>query len=158
MSEIVISGIAGRFPQSDNVEELKENLLKKIYMVGDPENRIKFRFSKVASSHGLMRNIEKFDSEAFNLPKIAIDVMDPQCRILNEHVYEAIIDAGVSPKSLLGSNTGVFAGCFNYDSWENWMCFDDLRYGAASIFNSGYTLSNQISYIFGFRGPSISSE
>jgi fatty acid synthase, animal type len=155
MSDIVISGIAGRFPQSDNVEVFKENLLNKVYLVGDPENRIKFKFSGVASSHGLIKNIEKFDHEAFNVPRPLIELLDPQGKIAIELVYEAIIDAGVSPKSLVGSNTGVFVGCFNYDSLEHWLFNEDLRIGLASIGNTAYALSNRISYVFGCQGPSM---
>lgn len=39
--EIVISGIAGRFPDSDNMEELKNNLLNKIDLVSDDARRWK---------------------------------------------------------------------------------------------------------------------
>jgi len=39
--EIVISGIAGRFLESKNVEELKNNLLNKVDMVTDDDRRWK---------------------------------------------------------------------------------------------------------------------
>lgn len=39
--EIVISGIAGRFPDSNNVEELKTNLLNKVDLVSDDDRRWK---------------------------------------------------------------------------------------------------------------------
>jgi len=39
--EIVISGIAGRFPESKNVEELKNNLLNKVDMITDDDRRWK---------------------------------------------------------------------------------------------------------------------
>lgn len=40
--------------------------------------------------------------------------MDPMGRMLLEHTYEAIIDAGVNPKDLRGTKTGVFIGaCFS---------------------------------------------
>jgi len=37
--EIVISGIAGRFPASDNVTKLKENLFNKVNLLRDDHNR-----------------------------------------------------------------------------------------------------------------------
>jgi len=40
--------------------------------------------------------------------------MDPMARILLERVYEAIIDAGVNPRDLYGTKTGVFVGtCYS---------------------------------------------
>lgn len=37
--EIVISGIAGRFPDSDNMEEFKTNLLNKVDLISDDDRR-----------------------------------------------------------------------------------------------------------------------
>jgi fatty acid synthase, animal type len=158
MSEIVISGISGRFPQSDNVEEFKINLMKKIYLVGDPENRIKFKLDNCATNHGLLRNLDKFDLGAFRIPSTMANCVDPQARILSENVFEAILDAGISPKSLMGSNTGVYVGCFNYDSFEHWMSNKESPYGFTSITNSSYALSNRISYNLGCQGPSITGK
>lgn len=39
--EIVISGMAGRFPDSDNMEKLKDNLLNKVDLVSDDARRWK---------------------------------------------------------------------------------------------------------------------
>lgn len=36
--------------------------------------------------------------------------MDPAIRMLLEHAYEAIIDAGINPQHLRGTKTGVFIG------------------------------------------------
>lgn len=48
--------------------------------------------------------------------------MDPQIRVLLEHSYEAILDAGISPQSLHGSKTGVFIGC-SYDDGLNMLAY-----------------------------------
>ena len=40
--EIVISGIAGRFPDSDNVKYFQENLFNKVDLVSDDDRRWKF--------------------------------------------------------------------------------------------------------------------
>lgn len=36
--------------------------------------------------------------------------MDAQCRMLLEHSYEAVLDAGLNPLDLKGTKTGVFTG------------------------------------------------
>lgn len=155
MSEVVISGISGRFAQSNNVEEFKENLMNKVYLIGDPDNRIKFKFPGLSNHYGLMRNIDKFDYTAFpRIPSFVANASDPQSRIMAEHVFEAIIDAGISPRSLSGSNTGVYVGCFNFDSFENWMSNTNYSNGLASVTNSGYSLANRISILFDLHGPS----
>jgi fatty acid synthase, animal type len=158
MSEVVVSGISGKFPQSEDVEKFKENLMNRVYLVGDPDNRVKFKFSHMSNSYGLMKNVEKFDYAAFKVPRIFIEHSDPQGRLATELVYEAILDAGVSPKSIQGSNTGVYVGCFNYDSLEHWMFNEDMNIGITSIANTAYALSNRISFVFGCNGPSFTGE
>lgn len=37
--DIVISGISGRFPESDNIDELKENLYNHVDMVTEDDRR-----------------------------------------------------------------------------------------------------------------------
>lgn len=158
MSDIVISGISGSFPQSDNVEEFKKNLLNKVYLVGDPENRIKFKFHNISGNFGLMKNLDKFDYEAFFIPLFAASKTDPQGYIVLERVFEALIDAGVSPSSLKGTKTGVYAGCFNFDALEHWMAYKDSSSGHASIGCSAYSLSNRISFYLGCHGPSFTGK
>lgn len=38
-NEIVISGIAGKYPDSDNLEELKQNLFNKVDLISDDDRR-----------------------------------------------------------------------------------------------------------------------
>lgn len=114
--EIVISGIAGRFPRSNNMRELSENLYNKIDMVDDSESKWKHFHPDVPKRDGKINNLEKFDAPFFSIHNRLANNTDPQARILLEHCYEAILDAGVSPQSLIGSRTGVFIGCSASDS------------------------------------------
>lgn len=73
-----------------------------------------------ASNPGLLRrmgvvdDIEKFDASFFNVNTKQAERMDPQIRMLLELSYAAILDAGVHPASLNGSNTAVIvANCTN---------------------------------------------
>lgn len=45
--------------------------------------------------------------------------MDPQSRIVLEHTYEAIIDAGLNPNDLRGTKTGVFVGVCQCETEED---------------------------------------
>lgn len=156
MSEIVISGISGKFPMSDDIEVFKRNLFEKVYLVGDPENRVDFKLSEDGHNYGLMTKVEKFDFEAFDrLPIYVANYADPQSRIAIEKVHEAIIDAGISPTTLKGSRTGVYVGCYNLDSLQHWMFNHENGIGLAGFGNYGFSLSNRISYMYDFKGPSM---
>lgn len=56
----------------------------------------------------MIDGLEKFDATMFKVNPKQADSMDPQCRILLELAYSAILDAGVHPSTLRGSRTGVF--------------------------------------------------
>jgi acyl transferase domain-containing protein len=58
---------------------------------------IKFVFTdypEVPARMGKLYNIEKFDASFFNVHYKEAQFMDPQCRMLLEKTYEAIVDAG----------------------------------------------------------------
>lgn len=59
---------------------------------------------------GKINNGEKFDAQYFNMSCLEAHLTEPMCRMLLEHTYEAIIDAGINPKELRGTKTGVFIG------------------------------------------------
>lgn len=82
-------------------------------MVGVTEKRWPIFNSEIPTRMGVIDGIEKFDATFFGVPYKQTNAMDPQGRLLIETAYEAILDAGVCPKSIRGSKTGVFIGaCF----------------------------------------------
>jgi fatty acid synthase, animal type len=107
---IVVSGISGRFPNSNNIREFSHNLYNKIDMSDDKESRWKKSHPEVPQRSGKINNLEKFDASFFSIFGKNAHHTDPQARILLETAYEAILDAGISPQSLIGSRTGVFIG------------------------------------------------
>ncbi|KYN01849.1 Fatty acid synthase [Cyphomyrmex costatus] len=152
--EIVISGIAGRFPESKNVEELKNNLLNKVDMVTDDDRRWKLDHPDIPQRTGKINDVGKFDALFFGVHFKQAHTMDPMCRILLEHAYEAIIDAGVNPKQLRGSRTGVFVGACFSESEKTWF-YEKLQVNGFGITGcSRAMLANRISYWLGATGPS----
>lgn len=105
---MVISGISGRFPQTDNVKDFAHNLYAKRDLVDDRELRWTHDMPGVPKRSGKVNNLDKFDAEFFGIDRCLRDTMDPQIRMLLEHSFEAILDAGVNPETIRGSRTGVF--------------------------------------------------
>jgi len=69
---------------------------------------------------GKINDIGKFDALFFGVHFKQAHTMDPMCRMLLEHAYEAVVDAGVNPKQLRGSRTGVFVGACFSESEKTW--------------------------------------
>ncbi|KMQ97230.1 fatty acid synthase [Lasius niger] len=152
--EIVISGIAGRFPDSNNVEELKTNLLNKVDLVSGDDRRWKLDHPDIPQRTGKINNVGKFDALFFGVHFKQAQTMDPMCRMLLEHAYEAIIDAGINPKQLRGSRTGVFVGACFSESEKTWF-YEKLQINGFGITGcSRAMMANRISYWLGVTGPS----
>ena len=105
---------------------------------------------------GFVDGIDKFDARFFGItPREALR-MDPQQRWLLEVTWEALEDGGLAPDRMSGTNTGVFVGIASNDYANIQMK------GPADVdvyTNSGSTLSiasNRISFLYNFKGPSLS--
>ncbi|XP_055540269.1 fatty acid synthase-like [Wyeomyia smithii] len=151
----VISGISGRFPQTNNLWEFASSLYGKVDMVDDKETRWRHTMPEIPRRIGKINNLEKFDCQFFDIDRAQCNTMDSQMRMLLEHTYEAILDAGVNPETLRGSRTGVFIGvCFS--ETEARMFFQTCPpKGYALTGCAKSQLANRISYVFDFRGPSL---
>ncbi|KAL7030367.1 hypothetical protein ACKWTF_006628 [Chironomus riparius] len=154
-SDIVISGISGRFPSSNNLREFEYNLYNKVDMVDDDESRWKHFSDEVPRRFGKIRNLEKFDASFFSTLNKHANWTDPQMRILLEHAYESILDAGISPQSLVGSKTGVFIGWSMSDARDAFIHRVPPKDGYVVLGSGGFYFSNRISYALGLCGPSI---
>jgi acyl transferase domain-containing protein len=106
---------------------------------------------------GFLEGYDLFDPGFFGISALEAKQMDPQQRLLLETSWEALEDAGVVPSTLAGSQTGVFVG----------MCSSDyaivVQRSSVMAINA-YTnaggersiAANRLSYLFDFRGPSMS--
>lgn len=92
--DIVISGISGRFPESDNLDELKDNLYNHVDMITADDRRWPPGLYGLPTRSGKIKDLSKFDAQFFSVHGKQADLMDPQSRMLLELTYEAIVDAG----------------------------------------------------------------
>jgi len=153
--EIVISGISGRFPKSRNVSELSYNLYNKIDMVDFNEERFKNINDELPGRYGLTVDLDKFDATFFSFNRRAAQNMDPQQRVLQEHAYEAIMDAGMCPRQFRGSRTGVFVGCCLAESDEHLLFTHGPKDGSGMLGTARSMLANRISFSMDLKGPSV---
>ncbi|XP_055326066.1 fatty acid synthase-like [Sitodiplosis mosellana] len=155
--EIVITGVSGKFPNAENVAEFAKKLYNKVDLVTALGERWPNYDPEIPSRMGIINDIEKFDATFFGVPYKQTHCMDPQGRLLIETAYEAILDAGVCPKSIRGSKTGVFIGaCFNES--ERAFFYDPTHITLGGLGISGCSramLANRVSYCLGLTGPSF---
>lgn len=106
---------------------------------------------------GFLSGIDQFDAECFGITPREAASLDPQQRLLLEVAYGSLVNAGLRPENLQGSDMGVFVGVStsDYSQLELWSGDVD-RINAYSL--TGTTLSinaGRLSYYFGLTGPSM---
>lgn len=152
--DIVISGMSGRLPESETVQEFMDNLLAGKDLVTDTERRWKRNVYGLPARMGTLKDVSHFDATFFGVHAKQADRMDPHLRIALETTYEAIIDAGLQPADLKGSNTAVIVGSSNCDNESFFSSFPDKINGYELTGNAKAMVSNRISYSFDLHGPS----
>lgn len=90
-------------------------------MVDEEETRWRHFDNEIPKRMGKIADLEKFDATFVGVHSKQADIMDPRCRILTETAYEAILDAGINPKLLHGTKTGVFVGSCFAESEKTWL-------------------------------------
>ncbi|XP_071569274.1 fatty acid synthase-like isoform X1 [Temnothorax nylanderi] len=153
VEEVVISGIAGRFPNTNNLKEFQENLLNKLDLGSNDHGRWNNCYD-MPDRIGKINNIEKFDPEFFNISTTEAHTMEPMARMLLEHTYEAIIDAGVNPKELRGTRTGVFTAICSSETQVFFTYSKPQLNGLPLVECSKAVMAKRISYWLGIIGPS----
>ncbi|XP_039304084.1 fatty acid synthase [Solenopsis invicta] len=152
--EIVISGIAGRFPNSNNMHQLRENLFNKMDLVREDHSRWKIEHPEIPKCMGTINNVEKFDANFFGLSFEQAHTLASEARLLLEHAYEAIFDAGINPKQLKGKNTAVIIAVTYVETQEKFL-YENLQLRGQNIIGcSKSTLANILSSHLDLKGPS----
>ncbi|NXU42098.1 FAS synthase, partial [Drymodes brunneopygia] len=155
MEDVVIAGIAGRLPESENLQEFWENLLNGVDMVTEDDRRWKPGIYGLPKRNGKLKDISKFDASFFGVHPKQAHTMDPQLRLLLEVSYEAILDGGINPGTLRGTDTGVWVGASGSEAAEAFSQDPEELLGYSMTGCQRAMLANRVSYFYDLKGPSL---
>ncbi len=152
---IAVIGMAGRFPYADSVNEYWENLVagrECIISALEAGDGLQTSFAPVI-------DIDKFDSEFFDVTPREAQLMDPQHRIFLECCYHALEDAGYNSSKYSG-DISVFASCGLNMYMENILRGKTLESEAdilsTYIANDKDFIATRVCYKLGLKGAGIS--
>ncbi len=163
--KIAIVGMAGRFPEAENVDEFWNNIKagKECIRFFRDEELLEAGISKpdienpaYVKAKGYLEDIQYFDAKFFGMTKREAQIMDPQIRTLMECCYHALEDANCNLKRFEGE-IALFAGSSSNVLWMSKFAGnnDIVDIFSAMTVNDKDFLTTQISYKLNLKGPSI---
>ena len=113
---------------------------------------------KAYAYHGaFLRDIDKFDCNAFRITPIESHSIDPQQRLVLKTAWRAMENSFIPIEKLKHSNTGVFIGA-TMDDYMQLQTRLDQGKNINRYTHFGSVLNNiagRVSFVFGFHGPTI---
>ncbi|WP_198291983.1 SDR family NAD(P)-dependent oxidoreductase, partial [Janthinobacterium sp. CG3] len=166
--DIAIVGLAGRYPQADNVQAFWDNLKNGkdsiteipperwdhgLYF--DPDrDKPGMTYSKWG---GFIDGVDEFDPMFFNMPPLHAEFTDPQERLFLQCAYATLEDAGYTRETLARQaqgNVGVFVGVM-YEEYQLFGAEAHARGRHVAVSSNPSSVANRVSYFCNFNGPSM---
>ncbi|MFE5669507.1 type I polyketide synthase [Streptomyces niveus] len=165
MEPVAIVGIDCRFPGAPDTGAYWDLMMRGADGVGEvPRQRWdakEFHSEAGEEGHsnttqgGFIADPDAFDDEFFTISPREAAAMDPQQRLLLQSAWRAVEDAGIAPRNLAGTSTGVFVGIMG-NEWAQLHLTDYANVTAQLGSGNGYCMTaNRISYHLDLKGPSL---
>ncbi len=168
---IAIIGMAGKFPGAPNLEAYWQNLrngVESITHFSEHELEVSPAISsnpQYVRARGMMKDVDLFDSDFFNINPREAEYTDPQHRLMLETAWEALENAGYDSERFAGS-IGVFTGCSQNtyllcnlashpDFLTEFLAFQQMGAHPSMLGNDKDFVATRIAYKMNLRGPSI---
>lgn len=166
--KIAIIGMAGKFPQAENIRKYWNNLVdgvegirfftKEELLESGVDPALLARPDYVPAC-GQLAGIEWFDAAFFHYTPREAEIIDPQQRLFLEAAWNALEDAGQSVSQLEGA-VGVFAGIGANKYVTHVVSRPDLLrildHRQIEVGNDKDFLTTRVSYKLNLTGPSFS--
>ncbi|RSZ60418.1 SDR family NAD(P)-dependent oxidoreductase [Massilia atriviolacea] len=160
--DVAIVGVAGRYPQANNLREFWQNLQSGRDCITEiPDERWdhapfytteRNQPGKAYSKWGgFIDGVDQFDALFFNISPKEAELIDPQERLFIETVWETIEDAGYSKDAIARNRVGVYVGVM----WGQYELYGAAAGAAGTPSSSFASIANRVSYFFNFQGPSL---
>jgi acyl transferase domain-containing protein len=113
---------------------------------------------RISTRYGaFLEKVDGFDALFFGITPREAERIDPQHRLVMEVAWEALEDAGIQPKVLSGSATGVVMGIATMDYFQGGLLEAGLnRINAYDVSGSSHsTVAGRLCHFFNLHGPSM---
>ncbi|MED1642339.1 SDR family NAD(P)-dependent oxidoreductase [Brevibacillus agri] len=164
--EVAIIGMSGAFPGAKNLEQFFHNVKNGVESISFfSEKELEeagvaaeaYKAKNFVNAKGHLEESDYFDNNFFGYTPNETQYMDPQTRLLHEHTWKALEDAGYPPGTT-DDAVGVYVGGRPHFRWEALSMSVGAHNGAEEFeiahLNDKDLMSTRVSYKLHLTGPS----
>lgn len=154
----VVVGMAGRFPDAENVEALWQilqdgkDVIRTVPRQRNTWNAVYEGLSDAECQKyriGVMPNADAFDAAFFDILPVEAESIDPRQRILLEEMWHALEDAGFGKADLEQEQIGIFVGAEESEYRKT------LSKEVGILSNHNAVLAARLAYHLNLHGPNF---